>query len=156
MLNETFSVIFKHRDLMTFFYYFRTVALELANQEEEELLSVISDVRGFLQRPEGIPAYVSKEQLFGELTKIMKSHDVSNDRKIEAIEVSAQLLKCISDRKNRRKNSHVNSDLSSCLDVLIPVIILSLASRNSGVSQASLKLIQQCLQDDDPQQRFIV
>ena len=132
------------------------MALELANQEEEELLSVISDVRGFLQRPEGIPAYVSKEQLFGELTKIMKSHDVSNDRKIEAIEVSAQLLKCISDRKNRRKNSHVNSDLSSCLDVLIPVIILSLASRNSGVSQASLKLIQQCLQDDDPQQRFIV
>ena len=132
------------------------MALELANQEEEELLSVISDVRGFLQRPEGIPAYVSKEQLFGELTKIMKSHDVSNDRKIEAIEVSAQLLKCISDRKNRRKNSHVNSDLSSCLDILIPVIILSLASRNSGVSQASLKLIQQCLQDDDPQQRFIV
>ena len=131
------------------------MALELANQEEEELLSVISDVRGFLQRPEGIPAYVSKEQLFGELTKIMKSHDVSNDRKIEAIEVSAQLLKCISDRKNRRKNSHVNSDLSSCLDILIPVIILSLASRNSGVSQASLKLIQQCLQDDDPQQRFI-
>ena len=130
--------------------------MELANQEEEELLSVISDVRGFLQRPEGIPAYVSKEQLFGELTKIMKSHDVSNDRKIEAIEVSAQLLKCISDRKNRRKNSHVNSDLSSCLDILIPVIILSLASRNSGVSQASLKLIQQCLQDDDPQQRFIV
>ena len=129
------------------------MALELANQEEEELLSVISDVRGFLQRPEGIPAYVSKEQLFGELTKIMKSHDVSNDRKIEAIEVSAQLLKCISDRKNRRKNSHVNSDLSSCLDILIPVIILSLASRNSGVSQASLKLIQQCLQDDDPQQR---
>ena len=132
------------------------MALELANQEEEELLSVISDVRGFLQRPEGIPTYVSKEQLFGELTKIMKSHDVSNDRKIEAIEVSAQLLKCISDRKNRRKNSHVNSDLSSCLDILIPVIILSLASRNSGVSQASLKLIQQCLQDDDPQQRFIV
>ena len=132
------------------------MALELANQEEEELLSVISDVRGFLQRPEGIPAYVSKEQLFGELTKIMKSHDVSNDRKIEAIEVSAQLLKCISDRKNRRKNSHVNSDLSSCLDILIPVIILSLASRNSGVSQASLKLIQQCLQDDDPQQRFTV
>ena len=132
------------------------MALELANQEEEELLSVISDVRGFLQRPEGIPAYVSKEQLFGELTKIMKSHDVSNDRKIEAIEVSAQLLKWISDRKNRRKNSHVNSDLSSCLDILIPVIILSLASRNSGVSQASLKLIQQCLQDDDPQQRFIV
>ena len=132
------------------------MALELANQEEEELLSVISDVRGFLQRPEGIPAYVSKEQLFGELTKIMKSHDVSNDRKIEAIEVSAQLLKCISDRKNRRKNSHVNSDLGSCLDILIPVIILSLASRNSGVSQASLKLIQQCLQDDDPQQRFIV
>ena len=132
------------------------MALELANQEEEELLSVISDVRGFLQRPEGIPAYVSKEQLFGELTKIMKSHDVSNDRKIEAIEVSAQLLKCISDRKNRRKNSHVNSDLSSCLDILIPVIILSLASRNSGVSQASLKLIQQCLQDDNPQQRFKV
>ena len=132
------------------------MALELANQEEEELLSVISDVRGFLQRPEGIPAYVSKEQLFGELTKIMKSHDVSNDRKIEAIEVSAQLLKCISDRKNRRKNSHVNSDLSSCLDILIPVIILSLASRNSGVSQASLKLIQQCLQDDDQKQRFIV
>ena len=132
------------------------MALELANQEEEELLSVISDVRGFLQRPEGIPAYVSKEQLFGELTKIMKSHDVSNERKIEAIEVSAQLLKCISDRKNRRKNSHVNSDLSSCLDILIPVIILSLASRNSGVSQASLKLIQQCLQDDDPQQRFTV
>ena len=133
------------------------MALELANQETEELLSVISDVRGFLQRPEGIPAYVSKEQLFGELTKIIKSHQaVSNERKIEAIEVSAQLLKCISDRKNRRKNSHVNSDLTSCLDILIPVIILSLASRNSGVSQASLKLIQQCLQDDDPQQRFTV
>ena len=69
------------------------MALELANQETEELLSVISDVRGSLQRPEGIPAYVSKEQLFSELTKIIKSHQaVSNERKIEAIEVSAQLL----------------------------------------------------------------
>ena len=32
------------------FYFFRTVALEMANEEEEELLGVIKDVKGFLKR----------------------------------------------------------------------------------------------------------
>ena len=126
------------------------MALELANQEEAELLSVISDVKGFLKRPEGIPAYVSKEELFGELSKIVKSHNsVSTEKKVEAIEVSGQLLKAISSRKYRRRNSHVSTDVTSCLDIVIPTVILQLGSRNSGVSQASLKLIQQCLQNDD-------
>ena len=134
--------------MVTLFNY-RTVALELANQEEAELLSVISDVKGFLKRPEGIPAYVSKEELFGELSKIVKSHNaVSTEKKVEAIEVSGQLLKAISSRKYRRRNSHVSTDVTSCLDIVIPTVILQLGSRSSGVSQASLKLIQQCLQND--------
>ena len=123
------------------------MALELANQEEEELFAVMKDVKGFLKRPDGIPAYVSKDQLFTELTKIVKNHNVDVDKKVEAIELSGQLLKLISSRQNRRRNSHVSADLSSVLDVLTPVMILQLASKESEIHQASLKLIQQCLMD---------
>ena len=128
---------------------YRTVAAELANQEEEELFAVISDVKGFLHRPDGIPAYVSKEQLFTELTKIVRHHHVAADKKVEAIELSGKLLKNISSRQNRRKNSHVSSELTTVLDVLIPVVILHLASKEASIHQANLKLIQDSVKNSD-------
>ena len=68
----------------------RTVALEMANEEEEELLGVIKDVKGFLKRSDGIPSYVSKEQLFSALTRIMKKPSVQLEKKVEAVDLSGK------------------------------------------------------------------
>ena len=74
--------------------------MELAHQEEEELLGVIKDVKGFLQRPDGLPTYVSKEQLFSELVRITKTPSVSSDKKSEALDICGLLVKAIASRKN--------------------------------------------------------
>ena len=58
----------------------------MANDEEEELLCVIKDVKGFLKRSDGIPSYVSKDQLFSALTRIMKKPSVHPDKKVEAVD----------------------------------------------------------------------
>ena len=120
------------------------MALELANQEEEELLGVLNDVQGFLKRQE-LPNYVSKEQLFNELTRIMKKQSVSPDKKAEAIYTSGELLKFMSKKRNLRRNSHALTDISSSLDVLLPAVIFLLPSKEPEVQKSSLKLIQQCL-----------
>ncbi len=126
----------------------RTVALELANQEEEELLGVIRDVKGFLKNPNGIPKYVSKEQLFSELTQIMKSPGIQVEKRVESIDISGLLLKAISSRKNRQRNSHASADISASLNILLPAVICLLPSKEAQIQQASLKLIQQCLHDE--------
>ena len=87
--------------------------MEMANEEEEELLCVIKDVKGFLKRSDGIPSYVSKDQLFSALTRIMKKPSVHPDKKVEAVDLSGMLLKSISGRNYRRRNSHATTDISS-------------------------------------------
>ena len=62
----------------------------MANEEEEELLGVIKDVKGFLKRSDGIPSYVSKEQLFSALTRIMKKPSVQLEKKVEAVDLSGK------------------------------------------------------------------
>ena len=129
--------------------FFRTVALELANQEEEELLSVIKDIKGFLKRPDGIPSYVAKEQLFTELTHILKTGSVKPEKKAEAIDISWLLLKLISRRNRKRSQQNSFKVVSSSLDVLLPAVICQWASADTTVKQSSVKLVQQCLQHQD-------
>ena len=129
--------------------------MELANQEEEELLSVLNDVQGFLRRQE-LPNYVSKEQLFNELTRIMKKGSVSPDKKVEAIDTSNELLKLIARRKHIRRNSHALTEISTSLDTVLPSVICLLTSKESEVKQASLKLIQQCLKTEENGKRLMV
>lgn len=131
--------------------------MELANQEEEELLGVLRDVKGFLKRPEGIPSYVSKEQLFTELTGIMKSHSpLAKEKKVEAVDISGLLLKVLSGRSSRRKNSHASTDLAGCLDILLPAVICLLPSKEAKVQQSALKLVQQCLVSDQDQSKMVM
>jgi hypothetical protein len=126
------------------------VANELLTQEEEEVVGVINDVQGFLRRPDGVPSYISKDRIFSELGRVVKNPSVSVAKKAEAISVSSKLLKSIAGRKNRRKNSHASSEVSACLDIILPVAICQLPSKEAEIQQASLRLIQDCLQDDDP------
>ena len=124
---------FSKKDLLilNFFYHFRIVAEELANQEEHEVLGILHDVQGFLKRPEGLPNYISKTDLFLELVKIWKNPSVSPEKKAEAIDTSAQLLKAISGQKSRKKNSHSTIDVSNCLDIVLPPAICQLTSKVS-------------------------
>ena len=107
---------FSKKDLITLdisFNHYRVVAEELANQEEHEVLGILHDVQGFLKRPEGLPNYISKTDLFLELVKIWKNPSVSPEKKAEAIDTSAHLLKVISGKKSRKKNSHSTIDVSN-------------------------------------------
>ena len=125
--------------------------MEMANEHHDEILGVIEDVKGFLKRPDGIPAYISKEHLFIELTRILKHSSVGPDKKAEALDTSAALLASISSKKNRKRTSKASGDVSAGLDIVLPPAITQLSSKDGVVQQASLKLIQQCLQDsDDP------
>ena len=42
----------------------------------------------FVSRSDGIPSYVSKEQLFSALTRIMKKPSIRPDKKVEAVDLS--------------------------------------------------------------------
>ena len=125
---------FSKKDLITLdisFNHYRVVAEELANQEEHEVLGILHDVQGFLKRPEGLPNYISKTDLFLELVKIWKNPSVSPEKKAEAIDTSAHLLKVISGKKSRKKNSHSTIDVSNCLDIVLPPAICQLTSKVS-------------------------
>ena len=110
-------------------FIYRIVAQELANEEEQEVLGILHDVQGFLKRPEGLPTYISKSELFIELVKIWKNPSVCPEKKVEAIDTSGLLLKIISGKKNRKKNSHSNSDVANCLDIVLPTAICQLTSK---------------------------
>ena len=82
-----------------------------------KFLEFFHDVQGFLKRPEVLPNYISKTDLFLE--------------KAEAIDTSAHLLKVISGKKSRKKNSHSTIDVSNCLDIVLPPAICQLTSKVS-------------------------
>ena len=44
----------------------------------------------FVCRSDGIPSYVSKEQLFSALTRIMKKPSIRPDKKVEAVDLSGK------------------------------------------------------------------
>ena len=122
-------------------FLFRTVALELAHQDEEEVLGILHDVQGFLKRPEGLPSYISKSDLFTELVKIWKNPSVDPEKKAEAIDTSGLLLKAISGKRIRKKNSHSSADLSKCLDIVLPPAICQLTSKEPQIQNASLRYV---------------
>ena len=44
----------------------------------------------FVCSSDGIPSYVSKEQLFSALTRIMKKPSIRPDKKVEAVDLSGK------------------------------------------------------------------
>ena len=71
------------------------MASELANQRDEEMYGVMADVRGFLQRREGLPSYISKQQIFRELATILTAETVPAGKKLEAMTLIQQLQQSI-------------------------------------------------------------
>jgi hypothetical protein len=45
------------------------VAAELEADNEDDLFGIVDDVRGFLNRKEGLPAYISRQHIFEEFSR---------------------------------------------------------------------------------------
>ena len=123
----------------------------MAEEDEEEYFGVVKDVQAFLSRPEGLPPYISKEDICNELARVSKVQKLPAYKRAEAIETSALLLKSVSDRRRLKKNSRAKGEAQTCIKILVPAAIAQLTAKEAAVTTASLKLIQQCIDNDDPQ-----
>ncbi len=103
--------------------------MELAEEDEEEQFGVVKDVQGFLSRPDGLPPYISKEEICHELARVCKVARLPPEKRAEAVETSALLIKSVCDRRKLRKNSNAKKEAQICLRILVPAAISQLASK---------------------------
>ena len=73
-----------------------------------------------MSRSDGIPSYVSKEQLFSALTRIMKKPSVLSDKKVEAVDLSGQKANSLiwKFRITLKKFCKIDTILESDLNIL--------------------------------------
>lgn len=68
------------------------VATELDAQNQEDLFGIVEDVRGFIGRKEGLPAYISRQHIFEEFSKILASKDVTPEKKADVLNLCSLLV----------------------------------------------------------------
>ncbi len=64
--------------------------MQLNEDEEHELISVMEDVRGFLVR--GVPNYISRVDLMNELAKVINADDMHREYKTDATQLAWRLI----------------------------------------------------------------
>ena len=107
------------------------VAAELDTQNENDLFGIVNDVRGFLNRKEGLPAYISRQHIFEEFSKILSTKGVESEKRVDVLNLSGLLITDLLQGSKKAKKTEVQS----ALDVLLP----------TTVQQSSIKVLQKCL-----------
>ena len=119
----------------------RMVAAELDTQNENDLFGIVNDVRGFLNRKEGLPAYISRQHIFEEFSKILSTKGVESEKRVDVLNISGLLITDLLQGSKKAKKTEVQS----ALDVLLPTTVELLGSPDQAVQQSSIKVLQKCL-----------
>ena len=85
----------------------------------------------------GLPVYISKQEIFRELTHILTVATVPANKKADVIELIYQLQ--IKELCGHRKNP---SEVSSCFMVIYPQIISQLPSKEVDLRDAAIQFLQ--------------
>jgi len=117
------------------------VAAELEAQNEDELFGTVEDVRGFLGRKEGLPAYISRQHIFEEFSKILQTKEVEVSKRADVLNLSSLLVLDLLQGPKKAKKAEVRG----ALDVLLPSTILLLGTTEQSVQQSAVKVLQTCL-----------
>ena len=109
--------------------------MEVSERDRRELLGVVEDVHDFVERAEGLPQYISRQQLIQELNRVIESSSFNDDKRAEVISLSWELA-------NQAKSV---SEASACLDMSLPAVIKQIGSRHRDRQQATVRFLQECL-----------
>ena len=117
------------------------VAAELEAKNEDDLFGIVNDVRGFLGRKEGLPAYTSRQHIFEEFSKILATKGVETEKRVDVLNLSGLLVTDLLQGAKKAKKAEVKS----ALDVLLPTAVQLLGSSEQSEQQAAVKVLQKCL-----------
>ena len=117
------------------------VAAELEAQNQDELFGIVEDVRGFLGRKEGLPAYISRQHIFEEFSKILGTKGVETDKRADVLNLSSLLVIDLLQGPKKAKKAEVRG----ALEVLLPTTIQLLGTTEQSVQQSAVKVLQTCL-----------
>ena len=87
------------------------VAAELDAQKEDDLFGIVNDVRGFLGRKEGLPAYISRQHIFEEFSKILATKGVEAEKRADVLNLSALLVTDLLQGPKKPKKAEVQAAL---------------------------------------------
>jgi hypothetical protein len=87
------------------------VAAELEAQNEDDLFGIVNDVRGFLGRKEGLPAYISRQHIFEEFSKILATKGVEPEKRADVLNLSALLVTDLLQGQKKAKKAEVQGAL---------------------------------------------
>jgi hypothetical protein len=85
----------------------------------------------------GLPVYISKQEIFRELTHILTVATVPTSKKAEVIQLMYQLQ--VKELCGHRKSA---AEISACFKVIYPQIINQLPSKEIDLRDAAIQFLQ--------------